>query len=89
MQTPHESHWKTTKMILWFIQGTIHSRIHYSLGGNPLFVGFIDPNWDKNLHDQNSVGIKTLMIDETVCGAITLKYNRKGPTKWFTMRRRR
>ena len=23
MQMPHESHWKTTKMILWYIRGTI------------------------------------------------------------------
>ena len=34
MQTPHESHWKATKRILRYIQGTIKFGIHYSTGGN-------------------------------------------------------
>jgi hypothetical protein len=39
MQTLHESHWKTTQMILRYIRGTIQFGIQYSLGGTPLLVG--------------------------------------------------
>jgi hypothetical protein len=42
MQTPHESHWKATKRILRYVWGTVQYRIHYSLGGTSLLVGFID-----------------------------------------------
>ena len=38
MKTPHESHWKETKRILRYIQGTIQFGIHYSTGGT--FVGW-------------------------------------------------
>jgi hypothetical protein len=33
MKTPHESHWKVAKRILFYVRGTVQFRIHYSLGG--------------------------------------------------------
>ena len=41
MQTPHESHWKATKRILRYIQGTIQFGIHYSTRGGT-FVGWFN-----------------------------------------------
>ena len=54
MQTPHESHWKAEKRILQYIRGTIQFGIHYSIGGEPLLVGFIDSDWAGDLDDQKS-----------------------------------
>ena len=54
MQTPHEIHWKSVKMILLYVHGTIQFRIHYSLGGTPLLIGFTDSDWADNLDDQKS-----------------------------------
>ena len=45
MQTPHESHLKTTKRILRYIRGTIQFGIHYSTRRTPLLVGFTDSDW--------------------------------------------
>jgi hypothetical protein len=45
MQTPHEIHWKAAKMILHYVCDAIQFEIHYSLGGTPLLVGFIDSYW--------------------------------------------
>jgi hypothetical protein len=52
MKTPHESHWKEAKMILFYVQGTI---LHYSSGGTPLLVGFNDSDWVGNPDDQKSI----------------------------------
>jgi hypothetical protein len=54
MQTPHEIHWKEAKMILRHVRGTIQFKIHYSSGGAPLLVGFIDLYWAGNPDDRNS-----------------------------------
>ena len=35
--------------------GTVHFGIHYSLGGTPLLVGFIDSNWIDDPDDQKSI----------------------------------
>jgi hypothetical protein len=45
MQTPHERHWKATKMIVRYIQGTIQFMIYYNWRGTRLLVGFTDSNW--------------------------------------------
>ena len=55
MQTPHESHWKAAKRILWYDRGTIQFGIHYSSGGTPLLVGFTDFNWAGDPDDLKSV----------------------------------
>ena len=52
MQTPHEIHWKAAKRILRYIRGTIQFGIHYSTGGKPLLVGFIDSNWVSDPDDR-------------------------------------
>ena len=54
MQTPHESHSKTTKRIRQYVRDTIQFGIHYSSGGTPLLVGFTDSNWTGDLDDRKS-----------------------------------
>jgi hypothetical protein len=54
MKTPHEIHWKETKMILIYVYGTIQFKIHCSSGGAPLLVGFTDLDWTDDLDDQKS-----------------------------------
>jgi hypothetical protein len=54
MQMPHEIHWKAAKRILRYFCGTIHFEIHYSSGGTPLLVGFIDSYWVGDPDDQKS-----------------------------------
>ena len=54
MQTPHESHWKATKIILRYIRGTIQFGIHYRTGGKPLLVGFTDSDWAGYPEDRKS-----------------------------------
>ena len=53
MQTPHESHWKSAKRIPRYIRGTIQFGIHYSTGGKPFLVGFIDSDWVRDPDDRN------------------------------------
>jgi hypothetical protein len=55
MQTPHEIHWKASKRILQYVQGTIQFRIHYSSRGTLLLVGFTNSNWVSDLDDQKSI----------------------------------
>jgi hypothetical protein len=55
MKTPHESHWKATKRILHYVRGTVQFGIHYSSGGTPLLVGFIDSDWVDDLDDRKSI----------------------------------
>jgi hypothetical protein len=55
MQTPHESHWKETKRILLYVCGTIQFDIHYSSGGTPLLVGFIDLDWVGDPDDRKCI----------------------------------
>ena len=55
MQTPHESHWKAAKRILHYVRGIVQLGIHYSSGGNPLFVGFTDSDWADNPDDWKSI----------------------------------
>jgi len=47
MKTPHEIHWKAAKRIVQF-------GIHYSLGGNPLLVGFTNSDCIDDPDDHNS-----------------------------------
>jgi hypothetical protein len=54
MKIPHESHWKVAKRILRYVRGIVHFRIHYSSGGTPLLVGFIDSDWADDPDDRKS-----------------------------------
>ena len=52
MQDPHEVHWKETKCILYYFQGTREFGIHYSVGAQVDLIGFTDSNWDGNSIDR-------------------------------------
>ena len=54
MKTPHEIHSKVAKRILRYIRGTIQFGIHYSIGGEPLLVGFTDLDWAGDPDDRKS-----------------------------------
>ena len=54
MQTPHESHWKSAKILLRYIRGKIQFGIHNSTGGTPLLVGFTDSDWADDPDDRKS-----------------------------------
>jgi len=44
MQEPHELHWKVSKCILQYVQGTITFRIHYAIDTALNLLGFTDSN---------------------------------------------
>ena len=54
MKNPYESHWKATKIILHYVQGTIQFGIHYSVEASPLLVGFTDSDWAGDPDDRKS-----------------------------------
>ena len=45
MQEPPELHWKATKRILHYVQGTREFKIHYSIGAQLDLIGFADLDW--------------------------------------------
>lgn len=45
MQEPHELHWKATKRILCYIQGTHSFGIHYRVGTDVDLVGYTNLDW--------------------------------------------
>ena len=57
MQTPHESHWKTTKRILHYVRGIVQFRMHYNSGGTPLLVGFTNLDWASDPDDHKFTAI--------------------------------
>ena len=46
MQEPHELHWRESKHILHYVQGTREFGTHYSTGTRLDLVGFIDLDRD-------------------------------------------
>jgi hypothetical protein len=52
-QDPHESHWKVTKHILRYIQGTTNFGIQYTSGASQL-VGFTNSDWVGSVDDRKS-----------------------------------
>ena len=50
---PHESHWKDSKHILRFIQGTTCYGIYYT-SGNPHIVSYTDLDWAGDVDDRKS-----------------------------------
>ena len=42
MQKPHDIHWKETKRILQYVQGTSTYGIHYAADSELELVGYID-----------------------------------------------
>jgi hypothetical protein len=78
MQTPHESHWKEPKMILWYVQGIVQFKIHYNSGRTPLLVGFIDSYWVGDPDDRKSTTGYFFILGS---GSITCVYK---TTSYFT-----
>jgi hypothetical protein len=51
MQEPHELHWKVTKHILQYVQGTITFGIHYAADSTLDLIGFTDSDGASNSID--------------------------------------
>jgi hypothetical protein len=54
MQEPHELHWKATKCILQYVQGTITFGIHYAAYSTLYLIRFTDSNWVGDSTDHKS-----------------------------------
>ena len=54
MQQPHELHWKASKKILRYIQGTRSYDIHYAVDSELELVDFTDSNWVGDTIDRKS-----------------------------------
>ena len=54
MQESHELHWKTTKRILHYVQGTIDYGIHYVAGAQLDLTCFTDSDWAGDGNDRKS-----------------------------------
>ena len=52
MQQPHDIHWKASKRILQYIQGTRTYDIHYVADSELELVGYTDSNWVGDSIDQ-------------------------------------
>ena len=72
MHETHEIHWKETKRILQYVQGTMNSRVHY-VASSPLeLVGFYVFDWDGNINDRISNGPIYLSKNEQHIISLTL-----------------
>ena len=54
MQQPYELHWRASKRILQYVQGTRSYDIHYATDSELDLVGFTYFDWAKNIIDGNS-----------------------------------
>ena len=55
MQEDHEIHWKSSKRILHYVQGTKHFRINYVVSSPLELVGFTDSHWARYYTDRNTL----------------------------------
>ena len=62
MQEPHELHWKETKRILHYVQGTRDYGIHYATGTQLDLIGFIDWDWVGDGNDRKSTSGFVFML---------------------------
>ena len=62
MQQPHDLHWKATKRILQYIQGTRTYDIHYAADSELELVGYIDSDCVGDSIDQKSTSRYLLMF---------------------------
>jgi hypothetical protein len=62
MQEPHELHWKVSKHILRYVQGTITFGIHYAIDYTLNLIGFIDFDWDGDSTNCNSTSGYSLSL---------------------------
>ena len=54
MDQPHNIHWRATKRILHFLQGTKTRGIHYVAQSSLELVGFTDSDWASDDTDRKS-----------------------------------
>jgi hypothetical protein len=68
MQESHELHWKATKCILRYVQGTITFGIHYAVDSTLYLIGFTDFDWDGDSIDCKSTSGYSLSLgSEPIC----------------------
>jgi hypothetical protein len=68
MQERHELHWKATKCILRYVQGTITFGIHYAIDSTLDLIGFTDFDRAGNSIDRKSTSGYSLSLgSEPIC----------------------
>jgi hypothetical protein len=68
MQEPHELHWKVSKHILRYIQGTITFGIHYESEYTLYLMGFTDSDWaGDNIDHKSTSGYSLSLGSEPIC----------------------
>jgi hypothetical protein len=68
MQEPHDPHWKASKNILIYVQGTMSYGIHYVAGCALDLIGFKDLDWVGDNKDHKSMSGYTLILgSDPIC----------------------
>jgi hypothetical protein len=62
MQEMHELHWKATKCIVRYVQGTITFGIHYASDSTLDLIGFTDSNWVGDSTNRKSTSSYSLSL---------------------------
>ena len=62
MNNPHEIHWRESKRILQYVQGTRTYGIHYVADSELDLVGFTDCDWEGDNIDWNPTSIYVFMF---------------------------
>jgi hypothetical protein len=62
MQEPHDLHWKDSKHILIYVQGTMSYGIHYEVGCELNLIGFTYLDWAGDITDHKSTSEYTLSL---------------------------
>ena len=64
MDQPHETHWRASKRILNFVQGTKNHGIFYKAKFDLDLIGFTDSDWAGDNIDQKSTSGYVFMLAE-------------------------
>ena len=68
MQEPHELHWKETKRILYYVQGTIDYGIHYAAGAQLDLIEYTDSDWAGDGNDRKyTLGFVFMIGSGPIC----------------------
>ena len=68
MQKTHEIHYKESKSILQYVQGTRNFRVHYASSSPLELVGFSDSDWDGDPIDRKSTsGYVFILSNGPIC----------------------
>ena len=59
---PNSIHWNTSKMILHYLQGTKHFRVHYVVGSPLELMGFSYSDWAGDPNDRNTTSSYVFML---------------------------